>query len=100
MLHPFNQYQFLDSNVLESVLLAKQGYVFIPDACLEADRETKCNLHVSMHGCDGGIEGGEEWIRNTGYTHYAASNDLVILFPTANFCHDVYNDDSIELIRD
>jgi len=47
-----------------------------------------CNLHVAIHGCDGGSR--EVYLENEGryWGKYAATNDFVLLFPMVKHCWD------------
>jgi hypothetical protein len=61
------------------------GWYFLPHNC--AKKGAQCNLHVSIHYCEGGHRG---MIENEGkyWGKYAASNDFVLLFPMAEHCWD------------
>ena len=59
------------------------GYLYKPYTCMEK----KCNLHVALHGCGDDQPG--SWILPYDYTNYAASNDIVLLFPFAKACWDI-----------
>jgi poly(3-hydroxybutyrate) depolymerase len=67
-----------------------EGYVFIPYACQKEG--ANCDLHVSMHGCGQGDP--VTWCENEAryYGMYAASNNLIILYPMAEFCWDSKGD--------
>ena len=59
--------------------MADTGWLFVPADCQDGER---CRLHVALHGCrqsEGQI--GERFVRNTGYTRWADSNRIVVLFP-------------------
>ena len=74
-LKKFSQKEFGDN-----AGLSEFGYVFYPNSCLKKD----CSLHVSLHGWSGGAV---DWPENgSNIIHYAASNDLVVLYPFAEKC--------------
>lgn len=59
--------------------MADQGYLYIPDACADGEY---CTLHVHFHGCQ---QGGPYYMdttpRGTGFIEYAATNNIILLFP-------------------
>lgn len=60
--------------------MAATGWIYVPAAC--AGGATQCRLHVALHGCQqsyGNI--GDKFIKNTGYTRWADTNRIVVLFP-------------------
>lgn len=59
------------------------GFLYYPYSCLDKS----CNLHVALHNC--GFGNAIQWIYPNDYVTYAASNDLIILMPTAELCWDV-----------
>lgn len=83
ILKPFDQKEFITGNDDASKSEIKDvGYVYYPYNCLEKN----CNVHISLHGCFGGIE---FWAtEGTGMIDYAASNDLILLFPMVVKCYD------------
>lgn len=59
--------------------LADTGWVYVPAACAAGQT---CRLHVALHGCrqnESTID--ERFVRNTGYTRWAETNQIVVLFP-------------------
>lgn len=55
------------------------GWLYVPAACASG---AQCKLHVAFHGCQqyyGAI--GDRFIRNTGYTRWADTNNIIVLFP-------------------
>ena len=72
---------YVDQKLLDYDGLDEYGYVYYPYDCIGADK--RCKLHVALHGCQGQVNGlaGWDFIIRYGYTHYAATNNLVILFP-------------------
>jgi poly(3-hydroxybutyrate) depolymerase len=62
--------------------LDKTGYAFIPHACESARR---CAIHVALHGCRQGVAAiGETFVRHAGYNEWAATHDLIVLYPQAD----------------
>ena len=59
--------------------MAATGWVYVPAACSSG---TICRVHVALHGCQQNFATiGDKFIRNTGYTRWADSNRIVVLFP-------------------
>lgn len=55
------------------------GYVYVPDRCRQA---TRCRVHVALHGCrQGAALVGDVFARHAGYNEWAASHDLIVLYP-------------------
>ena len=49
----------------------------MPDACLEEDMLGKCHVHFAFHG-----EGEQSLAtRKTKYNHFAASNNIIMVYP-------------------
>jgi poly(3-hydroxybutyrate) depolymerase len=65
--------------------MSEYGYIYIPHNCQKGG----CNLHVSLHGClgTGSID---SYIKDCDYLKYAASNDLIMLWPVDKNCWDVF----------
>jgi poly(3-hydroxybutyrate) depolymerase len=72
-------------NAWQNASMAREGYVFIPEACKEGK---PCKLHVAFHGC---LQGGETDKRSghsgnlfskyAGYNEWAKANDVIVLYP-------------------
>lgn len=76
LLHKFNQDNFNEPGSQ----MMKHGYLYFPYTCFGK----KCNLHIAMHSCYGGTL--ENFVYAPGgkhYGRYAATNDLIILYPMA-----------------
>ncbi|MBX3619678.1 MAG: hypothetical protein KF891_06795 [Rhizobacter sp.] len=59
--------------------MAATGWVYVPAACASG---TQCRLHVALHGCQQNVATiGDKFVRNTGYTRWADTNNIVVLFP-------------------
>lgn len=59
--------------------MAASGWVYVPATCAAGN---PCRLHVALHGCKqdtGDI--GTAFVKNTGYTRWADTNRIVVLFP-------------------
>jgi poly(3-hydroxybutyrate) depolymerase len=59
--------------------MAASGWVYVPASCASG---ASCKLHVALHGCvqsESNI--GDKFVRNTGYTRWADTNGIVVLFP-------------------
>jgi poly(3-hydroxybutyrate) depolymerase len=55
------------------------GWIYVPASCASG---TQCRLHVALHGClqdQGHI--GTQFVKNTGYTRWADTNNIIVLFP-------------------
>jgi len=59
--------------------MAATGWVYVPADCAAG---ASCRLHVALHGCqqDSGRIG-TQFVKNTGYTRWADTNHIVVLFP-------------------
>jgi poly(3-hydroxybutyrate) depolymerase len=72
---PFDQSAFASSDAS----LAREGVVYAPPACRA---EGRCRVHVVFHGCQQSrAEAGDAVIRESGFADWAASNNIVVLFP-------------------
>ncbi|MGD9834014.1 MAG: hypothetical protein AB7U92_14805 [Piscinibacter sp.] len=61
--------------------VAASGWVYVPSDCAAG---ASCRLHVALHGCQQTYATiGDRFIRNTGYTRWADTNRIVVLFPQA-----------------
>lgn len=59
--------------------LEESGVVYIPDDCAPGPG---CRIHIAFHGCaQNQASGGDAFIRNTGFTRWADSNRIIVLFP-------------------
>lgn len=59
--------------------LASTGWVYVPGDCAGG---TSCRLHVALHGCQQSYATlGDRFLKNTGYTRWADTNRIVVLFP-------------------
>jgi poly(3-hydroxybutyrate) depolymerase len=59
--------------------MAATGWVYVPATCAAGG---SCRLHVALHGCQQNTATiGDKFVKNTGYTRWADSNHIVVLFP-------------------
>ena len=59
--------------------MAATGWVYVPATCAAG---APCRLHVALHGCQQNTATiGDKFVTNTGYTRWADTNDIVVLFP-------------------
>jgi poly(3-hydroxybutyrate) depolymerase len=59
------------------------GYLYVPRNCAPGGG-TVCKLHVALHGCLQSHQNiGMTYINNTGYTMWADTNNIIILYPQA-----------------
>jgi hypothetical protein len=73
----FDQSEFFDSTD-ESTSLHSVGYLYIPSSCAAE----QCRLHVAFHGCNQNADSvHDDFIRDAGYNRWAASNNIVVLYP-------------------
>lgn len=71
----FSQTPYINSNPG----MAATGWAYVPANCAAG---ATCKLHVALHGCQqsyGNI--GDKFIKNTGYSRWADTNSIVVLFP-------------------
>jgi hypothetical protein len=61
--------------------VAATGWLYVPASCAAG---TVCKLHVALHGCQQRYATiGDKFIKNTGYTRWADTNNIIVLFPQA-----------------
>lgn len=59
--------------------MASTGWLYVPASCAAG---AACRLHVALHGClQSESQVGRDFVRNTGYTRWADTNDIIVLFP-------------------
>jgi poly(3-hydroxybutyrate) depolymerase len=55
------------------------GWIYVPANCASG---SQCKLHVALHGCVQNYDTiGDKFIKNTGYTRWADTNSIIVLFP-------------------
>jgi poly(3-hydroxybutyrate) depolymerase len=73
----FDQASFINGNPG----MSPTGWVYVPSSCASG---TQCKLHVALHGCkQNHATVGDQFVKNTGYTRWADTNNIVVLFPQA-----------------
>lgn len=79
----FNQREFTGN-----LGMADNGWVYVPASCAAL---TKCKLHVAFHGCTQNYATiGDKFVKNTGYTRWADTNNMIVLFPQARADNNSY----------
>ena len=78
-LKKFSPQEFVDLKKVpdESMAIAQikqDGLVYIPHAC----KKKSCDLHINLHGWNGGVP---EWVSHMDILPYAATNDIIVLYP-------------------
>jgi poly(3-hydroxybutyrate) depolymerase len=59
--------------------MAATGWVYVPASCQAG---TQCKVHVALHGCQQNYATiGDKFVKNTGYTRWADTNNIIVLFP-------------------
>lgn len=70
----FNQTQFTSNPGM-----AATGWVYVPANCASG---SQCKVHVALHGCQQSTDKiGDKFVKNTGYTRWADTNSIIVLFP-------------------
>jgi hypothetical protein len=61
--------------------MAATGWIYVPASCAAG---SQCKLHVALHGCQQShAQIGDKFVKNTGYTRWADTNGIIVLFPQA-----------------
>lgn len=81
VLTKFAQREFLGTtSIFQYDGFDEYGWIYYPNACLKEG--AKCKLHFYLHGCLGTAAIiGEVTFRNIGFLEYAATNDIIVVFP-------------------
>ena len=61
--------------------LQPEGYLYIPDACV--DGKKKCKMSLVLHGCGGTVSREVSY-----YGPVAAANDIIMVYPLTRGCWD------------
>ena len=70
----FNQTQFTSNPGM-----AATGWAYVPANCASG---AQCRVHVALHGCQQSTDKiGDRFVRNTGYSRWADTNSIIVLFP-------------------
>lgn len=76
-----NYLQFNQGAFTSNPGMASTGWVYVPSNCAAG---AQCKLHVALHGCAQSLTHiGDRFVRNTGYTRWADTNSIIVLFPQA-----------------
>jgi len=74
-----NYIEFDQTAFTSNAGMASTGWVYVPASCAGG---TVCKLHVALHGCVQNYATiGDKFIKNTGYTRWADTNNIIVLFP-------------------
>lgn len=74
-----NYIQFSQSQFTSNPGMAATGYLYVPANCASG---AQCKLHVALHGCQQSTDKiGDKFVKNTGYTRWADTNSIIVLFP-------------------
>ncbi|MBK6851384.1 MAG: hypothetical protein IPG93_07210 [Burkholderiales bacterium] len=74
-----NYIEFDQSAFTSNAGMAPTGWVYVPASCAAG---AVCKVHVALHGCQQNVATiGDKFIKNTGYTRWADTNHIVVLFP-------------------
>ena len=74
-----NYKEFSQAEFTSNPGMASTGWVYVPSTCAAG---TKCKLHVAFHGCAQNYATiGDKFVKNTGYTRWADTNNMIVLFP-------------------
>lgn len=69
--------------------MAATGWIYVPSNCASG---AQCKLHVALHGCKQDYaEIGDKFIRNSGYTRWADTNSIIVLFPQTKVDNTVHS---------
>lgn len=72
----FNQREFTSN-----LGMADTGWVYVPATCAA---DAKCKLHFAFHGCAQSYASiGDKFVKMTGYTRWADTNNIIVVFPQA-----------------
>lgn len=59
--------------------MAATGWLYVPQNCKDG---AQCKVHVALHGCQQSYSKiGDKFIKNTGYSRWADTNSIIVLFP-------------------
>lgn len=76
-----NYIEFDQSAFTTNPGMAATGWVYVPSNCASG---AQCKVHVALHGCQQAYsQVGDKFVRNTGYTRWADTNSIIVLFPQA-----------------
>ena len=59
--------------------MAANAWLYVPASCASG---AQCKLHVVLHGCQQSTDKiGDKFVKNTGYSRWADTNQIILLFP-------------------
>ncbi len=74
-----NYIEFNQSEFTTNPGMAATGWAYVPANCASG---SPCKLHVALHGCQQSTDKiGDKFVRNTGYSRWADTNSIIVLFP-------------------
>jgi poly(3-hydroxybutyrate) depolymerase len=74
-----NYIEFNQSAFTSNIGMAASGWIYVPASCASGG---SCKLHVALHGCQQNYATiGDKFVKNTGYTRWADTNGIIVLFP-------------------
>jgi len=76
-----NYIEFDQTAFISNPGVAPTGWVYVPANCAGG---AQCRLHVALHGCKQDYASiGDKFVKSTGYTRWADTNSIIVLFPQA-----------------
>ncbi|VDI55704.1 Hypothetical predicted protein [Mytilus galloprovincialis] len=79
-LKTFDQSTFFHLSVPITYSFDNTGYIYVPSGCV--DKQTKCKLHIALHGCQQGRHFiNDEYVKHAGYNDVGEANNIIILYP-------------------
>jgi len=76
-----NYIEFNQSQFTSNPGMAATGWLYVPANCAAG---AQCKVHVALHGCQQSTDKiGDKYVKNTGYTRWADTNSIIVLFPQA-----------------
>ena len=76
-----NYLQFNQGAFTSNPGMASTGWIYVPANCAAG---AQCKLHVALHGCQQSLTHiNDRFVKNTGYTRWADTNSIIVLFPQA-----------------
>ncbi|WP_374668941.1 hypothetical protein [Ramlibacter sp.] len=74
-----NYIEFNQAEFTSNPGMATNGWVYVPANCASG---AQCKVHVALHGCQQSTDKiGDKFVKNTGYTRWADTNSIIVLFP-------------------
>ncbi|HSV44888.1 MAG TPA: PHB depolymerase family esterase [Ramlibacter sp.] len=74
-----NYIEFNQGEFTSNIGMASTGWAYVPADCASG---SQCKVHVALHGCQQSTDKiGDKFVRNTGYSRWADTNSIIVLFP-------------------